>query len=360
MSGRRARLERKSKSNITDENSSANLEATALGQPFVTARPDHNGTLKYVITPEYPSEHPLHGKISPTGSKGLYEVTFVLAIPGATTSFWDINFQEILERGDSLLEIPQEHSNLRVDIFPNKDSDTSENIVEFGTNEAHRLSNAKLLLNADNFNQASQKAHNTIMPILSRWAFQHDIAITTSAIHILEKKTGASQIALNVIGAVKHFSDSEGAGIQDSRILLSAYREALSASDVPYKALCYFKAIEGSYILRNRRKADLLSQSKSYTDPSEVMDNSLIKIANPRGRMMLEKEIAPFLGMKFTRLRDQFKNDIRHAIAHLDLDGNHLAADRYEDLKKVERALPAMHLMARVLMSAELNYSETN
>ena len=295
MSGRRAKQERKSKSNIKDGNSSANLEEKALGQPYLTARPDHNGSLKYVVAPQYPAEHQLNGKVSPVGNKGLYEVMFVLAIPGTTTSFWDVDFQEILESGDSLLEIPQEHSSLRVNILSNKESDTSESVVEFGTNKAHRLSKAKLLLNADNFSKASQKAHNTIMPILSRWSFQHDIAITTSAVQILEMKTGASQISLNVIGAVKHFSDGEGAGIQDSRILLSAYREALSANDIPYKALCYFKAIEGSYILRNRRKADLLGQSKSYIDPSEVMDNSLIKISNPRGKIMLEKEIGASL-----------------------------------------------------------------
>lgn len=360
MSGRRARIKRLSKSNIKDENSSANLETAALGQPLQTARPDHNGKLKYVITPEYPVDHSLHGNVSPTGAKGSYDITFVLAIPGANTSFWDVNFQEILEHGDSLLEIPPEHSNLRVDILPNKDSNVSQNIIEFGTNKAHRLSNAKVSLSAENFNHASQKAHNIIMPVLSRWAFQHDIAITTSAIQIVEKETGASQVALNVIGAVKHFSDREGAGIEDSRVVLSAYREALSATDVPYKALCYFKAIEGSYILRNRRKSDLLSQGKGFSDPSEIMDGSLINILNPRGKMMLEREIAPYIGIKFTRLRDQFKKDIRHAIAHLDLDGNHLAADKYEDLLKVEQALPAMHLMARVLISTELNFNETN
>jgi hypothetical protein len=116
-----------------------------------------------------------------------------------------------------------------------------------------------------------------------------------------------------------------------------------------------FKVIEGCYVLRARRKKDALSKSKPYSDPGEKLSFNQITTTNERSRHALTQAFSPYLGKKFTNLRDIFRENIRHAIAHLDLDGDPFAADSHDDVSKVYQSLPVMKHMARMLAVSELN-----
>jgi len=357
MSGRRARAKRKNVSSISDPSTSLNISRFVDGQPALSARPDSTVEFTYIIAPEYGGDHPLAGKkLDPLGGVGLYEVTYVLAIPGINTSFEDANFPEILASGDSLIYVGTSKGQLMYQIFEKQDSPSPLNQIEVGINDQGRMSFLKFKIEATSFNNAQAKSFDIVMPILSRWSYQHNIAITTSALQIIEENTSIAWYKLNVVGAVKKFSDQEGASTQDGRILLAAYREGMSTAEPLYKALCMFRVIEGSYVLRDRRRAESVSKGEKFIDPGEKIDLRQINITSPRSKLMLEKHLKQFEGKKFTNLRDTFRNDIRHAIAHLDPDGNPLAADNYRDIIKVTNAIPAMHHMARILLSEELNF----
>lgn len=357
MSGRRARAKRKNISNISGPSDSFNISKSVDGQPALSARPDYTAEHTYIIVPEYGEGHPLAGiKLNPLGNLGEYEITYVLAIPGINNSCEDVNFDEILLNGDSLIYVDKSKGQLMYQIFEHKDAPKPVHEIEVGLNNQGRMRYLRFKITAISFNEAKQKSHNLIMPILSRWSYQHNIGITTSAIEIKELATAVAWYTLSVVGAVKKFSDQEGASSEDGRILLAAYREGMSTSEPLYKALCMFRVIAGCYILRNRRKSETTSKGETFIDPGEKIDLSAIDIISPRSRMFVERQLKQYEGKKFTFLRDQFKKDIRHAIAHIDPDGNPLAADKYQDVSKVTTAIPAMHYMARALLAEELNF----
>ncbi|MGH3411412.1 MAG: hypothetical protein ACRDRJ_54260 [Streptosporangiaceae bacterium] len=51
-------------------------------------------------------------------------------------------------------------------------------------------------IRADNFAQAACLGHDLVAPLLSRWAFLHDVAITTSAVEIVEAASQVHQWSL--------------------------------------------------------------------------------------------------------------------------------------------------------------------
>jgi hypothetical protein len=50
----------------------------------------------------------------PTGSPGKYTITYVLAVPGRLAVQDEVNFAELVQKGDSLLEVGAEVHELRV------------------------------------------------------------------------------------------------------------------------------------------------------------------------------------------------------------------------------------------------------
>ena len=112
-------------------------------------------------------------------------------------------------------------------------------------NEHHRLRSITLEVEADSFESAVRETYNLVTPVLSRWAFVHDVAITIAGVEVHELGTDARQWRLAMAGAVKRFSGPSASSTPQDRRLLEAYREGLSSTEPLYQALSYFKVIEG-------------------------------------------------------------------------------------------------------------------
>ncbi len=361
MSGRRAKHKRREVSDKGSVRISETLSSDPLGQPGLSARPDYTSILSYTMVPVFPEGHPLHERPNiPAGSPGTYIATFVLAIPGHNVAQTEVNFEDLLQNGDSLIQVRSDAASMNISLFDSPGAKVPLATAKVGINEYHRMQYIRVPVKASSFGSAAKLAHDLVMPILSRWSFQHDVSITTCAVELHKLTTEARNWSMTIAGSVKAFSDSAGASTKEGRTLLAAYREGMSTLEPLYQALCMYRVIEGSYVLRARRRAESVTGTGTFTDPGEVLSLDQIETANPRSRQGLEASFQPYLGRKFTRLRDDFKLTIRHAIAHLDLDADPLAADEYDDLQKVREALPVMHQMARLLLATELSIDSTD
>ena len=137
------------------------------------------------------------------------------------------------------------------------------------------------------------------MPVLSRWSFQHDVAITTSALKIEELETGVTSIQVTMIGAVKAFSDAGGVSTAKHRLLFAAYREGLSAAEPLWRALSLYKIAEGVWALRAERRHAALASGLPVHERSERVPADVTALGHPKDHDALAKSVAPYAGQKF-------------------------------------------------------------
>lgn len=297
-----------------------------------------------------PGIRPPTGTPAPTGSPGRYRLTFVLAVPGRTVVQDEVNFAKLLRDGDSLLEVPAGTKELRASL---RDKDGREQSAVTHVNASRRLRDIELEIHADSFIQATSLGHDLVSQLLSRWAFLHDVAITTSAVQIVEAATQTFLWRLLVVGAVKEFSDTSGDSSAEHQALLSAYREGISSTEPLWQVLSLFRVAEGVLQMRNARRAAALAAGEVPAEPSERVP-AVVNSLGPANDLGLADSLRPHAGRKFTAVLDDLRPVLRNAIAHLDPDSSPLSQDRWEDLAKVEQALPGLRWIARQLLDAEL------
>lgn len=296
---------------------------------------------------------PTPGGVDPgsDGSPGRYRLTYVLAIPGRAVVQHEVNFAKLIAAGDSLLQVGPDIQTMRMDMHDDRDNQLS---LTVNVNEQHHLRDIEFEIDADSFSHAANVGHDLVAPVLSRWAYLHDVSITTSGFQIIELATQTQQFWVRMIGAVKGFGDTNGTSHLDHRLLLSAYREGISSTEPLWQAVSLFRVMEGVFKMRDERRAVLVA--KGQQPPSQQAervpdDVTTIGEANDFG---LHDSLKPYAGQKFTQVRDTIRGKLRNAIAHLDVDSDILVHDHWEDLQKVEATLPALRWMARQLLDAEL------
>ena len=150
---------------------------------------------------------------APTGSPGRYELTFILAVPGRAVVQDAVDFAKLVHGGDSLLEVPPGTTELRITL--REETGCEQTAVAHG-NASRRLRDIELAIQADSFTQAASRGHDLVSQVLSRWAFLRDVAITTSAVQIVEAATQTHLWRMLVTGAVKGFSDTLGVSNRDA------------------------------------------------------------------------------------------------------------------------------------------------
>jgi hypothetical protein len=326
--------------------------AKAYGQPVQSARPCVTTKMGFTVVPVFDTEAESPPPTLPTdfGSPGTYTLTYVLAVPGCAVVQDQVNFAKLIQAGDSLLEVPTEVHHMHIDLTDGADFKRTA-IVNINT--AHRLRDIEFEVQADNFAQTASLGHYFVAPLLSRWAFLHDVAITTSAVQIIEAATQVHRWSQLMLGAVKIFSDTTSVSDPDHRILLSAYREGISSTEPLWQALSFFRVAEGVFQMRRTRTAALVAAGQVPADPSERVPTNLSSIGPPNDGGVQES-LKPYAGRKFTAVLDEIRPTLRNAIAHLDIDNNVLIQDRWDDLQKVEQALPGLRWIARQLLDSEL------
>lgn len=307
--------------------------------------------MSYLVAPLFDHSTPAKtGDPAPTGAPGIYRLTYVLAVPGRNVVQNKVDFAELEQGGDSLLEVPAKVSLLRVDLDDGAGGQL-EAIVH--VNASHRLRDVALEIRADSFTQAETVGHDLIAPLLSRWSYLHDVAITVSALQIVETATQTYRWSLLMIGAVKAFSDTAGVNAPDHRVLLSAYRDGISSTEPLWQALSLFRVAEGVVKMRQARTAAVVAAGLIPPGLPERVPADVRSVGEPNDPAVRDS-LRPFAGKKFTTVLDDVRPTLRNAIAHLDPDGTVLVQDRWADLQKVEQALPALRWIALQLLDTEL------
>jgi methylamine utilization protein MauJ len=192
------------------------------------------------------------------------------------------------------------------------------------------------------------------MPVLSRWSFVHDVAITTSAVHIEEIATGMRGVTMTMLGAGKVFSDRGAPSTAEHRVLLSSYREGVSSAEPLWQALSLYKVAEGVWTLRARRRVAAIAAGLAVDEVSERVPNDVSTLGHPNDHEALERALAPYAGKKFRGAFDDIRATLRNGIAHLDPDGDPLVQDSWDDIQRIRDVLPGLRWMSRRLLEAEL------
>jgi hypothetical protein len=328
-----------------------------------TVRPLVNSDITVTAVPQFAPSDPraLLVAAGPAGNHGRYRITFVLAVPGRQVAQEAVDFHAAIERGDSLLAVDDDTKSVVVDLVSADGADTGIHML-MGLNDQHRLRDVSVELDAEGFQEAAQISYDLVMPVISRWSFLADAAITTSAQMIEELTTGIVSFQASLVGAIKEMPPIDGPTDPDHRLLLGSYREGLSSAEPLWCALSFYKVAEGVRYLRERRRKERqkagqpplkLPSERIPADPEEFRDGSLDGDS-------LATSMAPYAGRKFTTALDDIRGDLRNSIAHLEPGKNPLAHDQWQDVMRIRRAIPALRWIARRLLVAELDLvSET-
>ena len=161
-----------------------------------------------------------------------------------------------------------------------------------------------------------------------------------------------------MIGAVKSFSDTAGVSDPQHRLLLFAYREGISSTEPLWQALSLLRVAEGVLQMRKARTAAAVAAGQTPTQRAERVPTDLTAIGQPNDPGLIDS-LKPYTGRKFTAVLDDIRPALRNAIAHLDPDNTVLVHDRWDDVQKVEQALPGLRWIARQLLDAELQQHDS-
>lgn len=316
-------------------------------------RPEANSKIEFTLVPGFPANHPQSKIPRPlSGGRSLYNVTYNLSIPGVDVFKDSFDFEKLSKSGNSLLQLPKGEF-----LVIEATGETYKSEIHFLCNSKGILSQAHLRVECDNFEEAERFAHERVSMILSYWSFLFDIGIEISNYLIIEENTGTRKYSVGLVGRVKAFNDENGFKVSpEYRRILASYREAMNSSNLFYQALSFYKVIEGTLNLRKieRRKAKTLIKGVEPFEPNEKFpfDINLFpidKLGNYENEVT-RKAFTKYLGMNFKEVRDDLKDLIRNAVAHLGDFENVLDADRYDDVVVCSRAIPVLKFISRKML----------
>jgi hypothetical protein len=311
--------------------------------------------MTYVMVPVFEPSDPRSRLTSGSdGTPGVYRITVVLAVPGKNVVREDVDFESPDTGGDSLLVAPAGAQEFQIRLG----NDNEHVVTTIHLNDHRRLRAISLDVEASDFQDAVRSGHDLVMPMLSRWSFLHNVAITTSGFRIQELTTGATRIDLTIIGATKTFSDRDSVSTPGHRVLLAAYREGISSAEPLWQALSLYKVAEGVWTLRRRRQEAAVAAGQPIHEPSEHVPQDVSTVGHPNERDRLAESLAPYAGRKFRTAFDDIRVALRNSIAHLELDGDPLAQDSWDDVRRIYDILPALRWMSRYLLEVEIGSTD--
>ena len=364
MSGRRNARKRRERSTRRQKevigSPVQNLPASKLlgttDKPQFTLEPPRFATSKtWSISPVFPPDHPAHGTARDgAGANGEYQVTFVLGVPG----FWNPPIDRtkpLVDQGDSLLEVEPQITSLEM-FLENPEQSSAPHRAIAAVNEHHRLKYIQTTLKADGFNQARKLAHDLIMPAISRLAYVHDAAVDVIATELVDRTSQAFSITMKQSGSIQAFSGFRGRTSVRQEKLLAVYRHGISSTEPAFQALSFFRVIEACYRLRGNRISEVKARGEQPNEPSERFPDNFQDIQNCGYEEGQEVAFAPYLGLRFTRVRDLLSDQVRNLLAHLDIHSESLHLDDFDNTSKIESVVPVLHYIARELVSTELEH----
>ena len=319
-------------------------------------RPRASGRVVHVIVPIPPPNSPL-SRIprSAEGGFGTYLITFVLGVPGRKIFQDSLDFVKLRDAGDSLLYFPQGIRNIKIQVSAGHGFAE----IAFLKNKRGAMSHAITRIYAQSFEDANKSAYQIVVPALSRLSFKFDIPLDVIGFEVLEETTSTTLYSYGVLGRPTWFSDLQHFSTQEEHTrFFSAYREALNATNVFYKALSFYKVVEGVLANRIRRMRATHSFTKGDVGflQTEIFPSAMTDIS--LDDEMTIGEFRVHLGKSFEEVHEYYRNLIRNAIAHLSQLDSVIDADNYDDISTCERAIPVLKFMARQMLQHDLDSFE--
>ncbi len=328
------------------------LNPDALGWTALMPRPERSGRYALTNIYEYPADHP-QSQVPRTlqGNRGVYEVIYILSLPGKEMFRSNFPFGELKDAGDSLLLMPGNAVRLDMKVISGPPGVPLPVHIIGHANAHGALARLEMRLDAADFRTAQAYAHNWMTSFLSWWSFVEDVEIEVAGVYVLEESTGVSRWIGGILGREKAITPRLVEPFKtDHRALFSSYREALVATNPFYKALCFYRIAEGVKKMRGARAQVAIQTAQQYREPEEQipLDNSVFD--------ELEREsFKPYLGWKFERVRQELRKLIRNALAHIDPTQDVLVADEYDDVERCEDAIPVLRYVARQMLRHEID-----
>jgi hypothetical protein len=285
---------------------------------------------------------------SPSGSPGLYDVVFVLGVPGVSGVMTALDFDGMLAGGDSLLE----GTGLQVELQPLDGS--SPTVARIIPNSHGRLAQVRLTVTAGDFSLAENEAFDAVMPTLSRIAFEADTPLEVTGVLLTEQATQTRRFGATLIGTTQPAPALAGDTTSELRSFLAAYREGLNANSPLYQALSFYKIIEGVTKFHTRRtRAAARSGAAARPDPlAEQIPVNREDLADMTE--WARDNFTPYLGMSFAEIKDTVTDTIRNAVAHIAPGMDLRIADYAADIRACRAITPVLRYVSRELIRDEL------
>jgi hypothetical protein len=231
---------------------------------------------------------------------------------------------------------------------------STPDVAKIIPNSTGRLAQVHVTVTAANFAAAMEKAHDEVMPVLSRIAFEADTALEVTATVLTEQATQTRRMGAVVIGEVRSAPELEGLMTPELRPYLAAYREGLNSNSPLYQALSFYKIIEGVGAFGTRRaRAAARSGGPAAQDPLAKQIPS-----DPRDLPALTEweqgVFTPHLGKTFAEIKETVGDTVRNAIAHLTPGRDIRVADYLGDIRACRDITPVLRYIAHVLIEDEL------
>ncbi|MFZ0959283.1 MAG: methylamine utilization protein MauJ [Terriglobia bacterium] len=220
---------------------------------------------------------------------------------------------------------------------------------------------------AQNFDDAQQKAFRSLCPALSDWSIHLEIPLAIWRIETTETRTGGvharfSEPFIEMPWAINPQSSPE----PEFRFYAAIYREALNSSSPIYRFLCLFKIMEAIRSRRNRLANEARTKGHAFTRPVEKLPDmrsdfgSWLSAAFPFSRMWddlaLDSVCLPeVVGKKFNRVIDDYLTPLRNDIAHIIIESGEitLSTDDLLHAQKISHWLPVTRCIVRHMLRNE-------
>lgn len=283
----------------------------------------------------------------------------VLGVPGVSRSaFTELDWNVIAAQGDSLIQVPEPANGITQSWHHGGPGGDQVFAFDFSVNAERRLATARTQLQADGFQTALVSAQDVLESYLSVWSFHLDVPAEAVAWRVTEDATGSVRMAMKHLGQVKPIDLTlTMLSTPELRELISAWREAMNAATPMSQALGFYKIIERLHSYRVAREARTRGTSNHYLLPQEKVPERIEELI-PEYEWGSES-FKPFLGRKFTAVwKQDLRERIRNAVAHLREDSPSLTAGRAADLETCREAVPVLHYMARTMLHREVSDQE--
>lgn len=301
-----------------------------------------------LLTSEFTPGDPRWSANPRIGAPGVYAATCMLSVPGHEAFRGDVDVKELLLSGDSLLKVAPSVRSARFDV----EEISGPGAIELTAhpNVHARIGSLTFRFQATSFEDARAQAYNQVSSLLSWLAYRYNVALEIGAWQLVEESTQSTEWQVGLLGQERPLEVRNGISKVPYRRALAAYREGLNTTGPFYAALCFYKVVTYAGGLRRHRRASALSSIRDPADerfPTDVADGLY---AGEFGEFL-----AIYAGRSFGDVRDDLRETVRNALAHLEIDNDDaISADRYEDVQRCERAVPVLRHMARVILKNEL------